>query len=341
MAQKKKFVYFLGAGASYGAGATATVQAGGKVPIPTQATFWNTFLRFCGSSRRRTDIESFLFRYFLGYGRTPTRLEPPARRKLLAPIDVEEVFTFLSERASAPSTTPQLRTYASGIWDALTAEIGNVFGRFEPNTQTRATYRALLKNHIRAFDTVVSFNYDTIFERSLPVARRARYLGISGARGDIPLLKPHGSVNWERDDDGSILVLENPSTSVIVAPTHLKFVSTNTDSNHLHAGYLDQSDEIRQIWSAMEAHMREARALVFIGYSFPQADLYFSSVLRSVLADRDTTPDLVIVNPDAVAIADRLRRRFPLSKVIRYFDLGQFVQATRINVIAQLEARDA
>ncbi|WP_055326770.1 SIR2 family protein, partial [Ralstonia solanacearum] len=307
MTQKKKFVYFLGAGASYGAGASATVQAGGKVPIPTQATFWDTFLRFCRSAQCRSDIESFLFRYFLGYGRTPTRLKPPARRKLLAQINVEEVFTFVSERASAPSTTPQLRTYTSGIWAALTAEIGNVFGRFEPNAQTRATYRALIKNHFRSFDAIVSFNYDTIFERSLPSARKPRYLGIDGNRGDIPLLKPHGSVNWTRSKDGSIVVFDNPPSSVIVAPTHLKFVPTGTESEHVHAGYLDQADEIRQIWSEMEAHMKGARALVFIGYSFPQADLYFSSVLRSVLADRETTPDIVIVNPDAVAIADRLR----------------------------------
>lgn len=341
MAQKKKFVYFLGAGASYGAGATATVQAGGRIPIPTQATFWGTFLRFCRSSRRRMDIESFLFRYFLGYRRTPTRLKPPARRKLLAPIDVEEVFTFLSERASAPSTTPQLRTYASGIWDALTAEIGNVFNRFQPNAQTKAAFRTLLGNHYRSFDIFVSFNYDTIFERSLPATKRARYLGIGGAQGEVPVLKPHGSVNWGRANDNSLLVQERPVSAVIVAPTHLKFVSTNLDQQHIHAGYLDQSDEIRQIWSEMEKHMKGARALVFIGYSFPQADLYFSSVLRSVLADRDTTPDVVIVNPDAVAIADRLQGRFPLSKVVRYFDLGQFVQATRNSVIAQLETRDS
>ena len=96
MAQKKKFVYFLGAGASFGAGAAATVQAGGKVPIPTQTNFWSTFLRFCKSSQRRKSIESFLFRYFLGYGRTPTRLNSPARRQLLASVDVEEVSPFLA-----------------------------------------------------------------------------------------------------------------------------------------------------------------------------------------------------------------------------------------------------
>jgi hypothetical protein len=339
MAQKKKFVYFLGAGASFGAGAAAIVQAGGKVPIPTQTNFWSTFLRFCKSSQRRKSIESFLFRYFLGYGRTPTRLNSPARRQLLASVDVEEVFTFLSERAGAPSTTPQLRAYASRVWIDLAAEIGNVFGKFEPNAQTRAVYRALRTNHIRSFDTVVSFNYDTIFERSCPNSCKPVYLGIAGSKGDIPLLKPHGSVNWTRDtEQGPILVRDDPSDSVIVAPTHLKFVARSRDSTHAHTGYLDQSAEIRRIWSVMENRMREARVLVFIGYSFPQADLYFSSVLRSVLADRDTAPDVVIVNPDSVAIAERLRRRFPLSTVLRYFDFRQFVQATRYDVIAQLEA---
>ena len=49
--------------------------------------------------------------------------------------------------------------------------------------------------------------------------------------------------------------------------------------------------------------------LVFIGYSFPVADLYFSSILRSVLAIRDGAPGIVLVNPDAVALARRLGAR--------------------------------
>lgn len=338
MAKKKKFVYFLGAGASYGAGATATVQAGGKIPIPTQATFWNTFLRFCCSRKNRTDIESFLFRYFLGYGKTPARLSPAERRKILAPIDVEEVFTFLSERARAPSTSPQLRAYTFKIWEALVSEIGNVFSRFEPNAKTRSIFRGLMAKHHRAFDTIVSFNYDTVFEASLPKHNHAHYLGLNNTSGKVAVLKPHGSVNWCVADDGSIKIERSPAKSLVVAPTHLKFVSTNSDAEAIQAGYLDQSSEIREIWAQMEQRMRDARALVFIGYSFPLADLYFSSVLRSVLADRDTTPDIIIVNPDAIAISERLQRRFSLPKVIRYFDLGQFVQVSRTDVIAQLDA---
>lgn len=64
-----KIVYFLGAGASYGAGAVAKIQGGAKISIPTQATFWSTFLRFCKSDANRKTIESFLFRYFLGYNK--------------------------------------------------------------------------------------------------------------------------------------------------------------------------------------------------------------------------------------------------------------------------------
>lgn len=36
--QQRKVVFFLGAGASFGAGAYATVQHGGHVPIPMQST---------------------------------------------------------------------------------------------------------------------------------------------------------------------------------------------------------------------------------------------------------------------------------------------------------------
>jgi hypothetical protein len=335
MAQSKKIVYFLGAGASYGAGAYAPGPGTSRVPIPTQSTFWETFLKF-SDSENRSAIESFLFRYFMSYAKVPYRLNARARYKLLAGIDVEEVFTFLSERARAPSTTPQLRTYANKIWRSLVREITNVFSRFEANTRTRNLYRQLLTNHYRSFDSFVSFNYDTIFEDSLPGKSRACYLGISQPRStSIPLLKPHGSVNWTIRS-GRIVVDSGAETGVVVAPTHLKFVSIGHEQAEMREGYLDQFDEIQHIWTAMEREMKSARALVFIGYSFPVADLYFASVLRTVIADREYAPDVVVVNPDAVAISERLRRRFALSNVIKYFELSQFVRATRTDVLAQL-----
>lgn len=329
-----KVVYFLGAGASYGAGATASVQAGGKIPIPTQATFWATFLRFCRNKKNQKDIESFLFRYFLGYGKVPSRLSTQRRREMLVAVDVEEVFTFLSERVRAPSTSPQLRTYALRIWTALVSEVGSVFRRFKPNSQTRSVYRKFVKSHCRATDAVVSFNYDTVFEESLAAVGRPIYYGVSAGKG-LQLLKPHGSVNWSIGGGGAIKVVDSPEQSVIVAPTHLKFVMAGYSDQDHAGGYLDQSEQISVIWEEMEKRMREAVSLVFIGYSFPVADLYFSSVLRTVFADSGSVPNVVIVNPDAVAIADRVKKRFSLNKIDKYFDLNQFLQSRRQELLVE------
>lgn len=298
--------------------------------IPTQTSFWETFLRFSKSSDNRKAIQSFLFRYFLGYKKVPGKLSAKERGQLLSRVDVEEVFTFLSERARAPSTTPQLRTYVRKVWAALTEEVPRVFGRFESNANTKKTYRAFVNKHFRKGDAVVSFNYDTIFENSLPPKKQFFYETIQADERLVPLLKPHGSINWNLSAEGEIAIKGEPERPVIVAPTHLKFIAgQDPDNSEQPIGYLDQAIGIRDIWTKMESRMKEASALIFIGYSFPVADLYFSSVLRSVLADRDNTPKVVVVNPDAVAIADRLNKRFPLAEFERYFDLQQYIQAPR------------
>lgn len=293
------------------------------------------FLRFVPSGNNRKLIQSFLFRYFLGYQRVPARLSSVRRRRALRPIDVEEVFTFLSERVQAPSTTAQFRTYALHIWQALLAETGRVFRRFEPTNRSRWVYRTLMKNHVRARDVVVSFNWDTVFERSLPKNRLWHYDGLADQSRSLRILKPHGSVNWQLKD--GVRVIDNPEMPVIVAPTHLKFVETSPPADSsAHVGYLDQAREIRTIWSDMEGHMRQAKALVFIGYSFPVADLYFSSVLRSVLAMRERPPALVLVNPQASLIRSRLESRFSLGAVLTYFDLDTFVRSSRSSILKML-----
>jgi hypothetical protein len=81
----------------------------------------------------------------------------------------------------------------------------------------------------------------------------------------------------------------------------------------------------------MEREMREAKALVFIGYSFPVADLYVSSILRSASADRDGEPTVAIVNPDAVAIGERLREHCALERIDLHFDVRNFVHDSRKN----------
>lgn len=347
MAEQRKIVFFLGAGASLGAGAKAKVQGAGSLPIPTQSDFWETFVRFTKSQKNKKIIESFLFKYFLGYSKVPSKLSAEARRNKLKGIDVEEVFTFLSERARAPSTSVSMKTHCGKVWSALVEELPKVFRRFPANKNTRRVYKLLLQDHFKSFDTFVSFNYDTVFEGSLPRDSGYSYSGVSVSNGGIRVFKPHGSVNWE--DCEPVRVKANPSKALVVAPTHLKFVQIGRssaeegdsleddgDARENDSGYLDHSEALSEIWRQMESEMRSAKALVFIGYSFPVADLYFSSVLRSVLADRGRPPGLVIVNPDARAIRDRLRSRFPIDRVALYYDLATFAQAKRADILGSV-----
>jgi len=347
MPGERRIVYVLGAGASYGAGASAVVQGGGEAKIPIQATFWETFLRLSRGKKNKKDIENFLFRYFLNYRRAPSRSTTVARRRQLQPIDVEEVFTFLSERNNAPGVSPQVRARTTLIWGALIEEIGQVFRRFEANTKTRTIYRRLKRQHLRTRDTIVSFNYDVIFEKSLSSASKWYYEGIDASHKAMALriLKPHGSINWE-EIEGRIVSrkrsIDYPDYPIVIAPTHLKFIGIgepDIDGRRPAIGYLNQSEQIPAVWKAMEREMRDAKAWVFVGYSFPPSDLYFASILRSTLAARDTDPFIVIVNPDSMAIQRRVRDRFSIAgeRIKTFPDLQTFNQISRFQMLAMFE----
>jgi hypothetical protein len=332
MPGQRRIVYVLGAGASFGAGAYATKQGGGRIPVPTQSTFWDTFLRFCKSRQHRKTIE------------VPSRASEAARRQQLARIDVEEVFTFLSERNYAPSVSPQLKTYTSRVWIALLEEIGQVFRHFNANAQTRKAYRLFRKRHLRGRDTIVSFNYDIIFEQSLPSTQRWYYEGIHQTHQPqaLRILKPHGSINWT-EHGGRVESISGsfPEHPIVVAPTRLKFVGSGArqEDDPSIFGYLNQSPQITDVWGAMEREMLAAKAWVFIGYSFPSSDLYFSSVLRSTLAGRDSNPFVAIVNPDAMAISQRIANRFyiPQDRIKTFPDLETFNQINRAGMLSMFD----
>lgn len=326
MQSGRKIVYVLGAGASRALAAVTKYKKSRNIAIPIQADFWDVYLKFIPPASQSA-IESFLFRYFLGYRRKPGNMTNRTRRDLLSSIDVEEVFTFLSERLGAPSSSPQLRAYCGQLWDELVEGIGKVFGRFGPNASSKRLVKRFHARHIRRNDAIVSFNYDVVFEEALKTAAVPAYVGLENTTKKVRIIKPHGSINWIQNGN-TILVGHNISHPVIVAPTHVKFVETNSTTS-TKAGYLNQSDVLKEIWAELENEMRSARVLVFIGYSFPPADLYFSSVLRSVLADRATTPQVILVNPDAVAISVRLKQRFALRNIKKYFDFEQYVGAKR------------
>jgi hypothetical protein len=126
---------------------------------------------------------------------------------------------------------------------------------------------------------------------------------------------------------------ENP---VIIAPTHLKFVSLSSHQVTDNIGLFDQAAEIKVIWQKMEQEITQAKALVFIGYSFPDADLYFSSVLRSVFELIEKQMLIILVNPDAMRLAEKLKQRFAVDpkQIHNFFDFRSFSKNKRSEILS-------
>ncbi len=115
--------------------------------------------------------------------------------------------------------------------------------------------------------------------------------------------------------DNSIRLSNSVPIPIIVAPSHLKFIGLQNIDTYQGGGYLNTNSVISDIWTNMKSKMKDAKALVFIGYSFTEADLYFSSVLRTVLTNSTRQVKIILVNPDAQRISERLSRRFAIEPV--------------------------
>ncbi len=331
--QGRKIAWILGAGASRGAGAYALVQRGGRIPIPIQSDFWSTILRFA-DSKSESKIVSFLYRYFKGYSKTPPRLTPSKRRSSLNSIDVEEVFTFLSERIASPTLNDQQRVHFELIYEVLRRVLADSLSRFKSSLETKRMFKKFKSNLFRTRDSLISFNYDLILESNLQGRNIYWHPKRVNDKG-TPVFKPHGSINFylEAPDSEQILVSDGVADDpFIIPPTHLKFVSLRNITDH---NYLDTNADLAKIWQGMESALKASKLFVFVGYSFPDADLYFSSVFRNVLTSLSKEVPIVIVNPDALRISEKVRARFGISanQVTNYFDFRSFCDIKREDII--------
>jgi hypothetical protein len=164
--------------------------------------------------------------------------------------------------------------------------------------------------------TVITFNYDLVLEKL--AAKEASRLYVLGpnedpgaARKAVPVLKLHGSINWLRlqagnhaeyqtgrsdteflDVDGSQLAIASPG------PTKLAL-----------------TQELRGLWLAAENAIREADAVVFVGYRFPPSDSMAQERLLAALGGSDSIYLAIhtvlgpgVDQPDSARLRDLLLR---------------------------------
>lgn len=177
----------------------------------------------------------------------------------------------------------------------------------------------VVAHHIRSQDTIVSFNYDWILERSLE--RHWRDWGrpedycFPGALGNWQsrkrprLLKPHGSLDWQLDgssvvlgDRGKILGAIHgrkfkPESIAIVPPVLSKELEAKSQAAYVRTHF----DEL---WQRTADTFSRARRIVFIGYSLPRGDTRAYQTVLGAANRRNCRVE--IVNPDGARLRDEL-----------------------------------
>lgn len=173
----------------------------------------------------------------------------------------------------------------------------------------RCSHHDALVRGLTARDTIVSFNYDCLADRSLAAVGGRRWNPATGyginvvggttawkdhtGTGRMPktsltLLKPHGSLNWRKASGGTRLrpdeyAAREAAELVIVPPLWIKSYDAKPFDD---------------VWSALRRTLSTTKALIFVGYSLPTTDVYTQAALRLDVVGLDF---LCIVNPDADA----------------------------------------
>lgn len=169
---------------------------------------------------------------------------------------------------------------------------------------------------------MVSFNWDLICERALHDAGVP--WGYSTRTAPLPVIKPHGSLNWtnhlQQADSGR--VFGNPVEFVPIAPeSTLSYVPARPfddpllelDSDDLRCltfpGDLEFVDLTRRpraaadqdrLWNESNDLIARSHTVVFIGYSLPRYDTVARNHLKSACQGKS----IVVCNPSRDVISE-------------------------------------
>lgn len=172
----------------------------------------------------------------------------------------------------------------------------------------------------------ITFNYDCYLENSLTyLNKKFKYIHSNFnsesietiLSGGIPIIKLHGSLNWEHNSNDSITQHDESHRQIkpdynaldwtqpaIIPPTIFK-QEINDDSraaDHLTRVILQQ-------WKAAITILKNADKIIFVGYSFPPADYHSKRIFQisSMLRKRSDRGVLKIL--DCIGPNDNIEQR--------------------------------
>lgn len=109
----------------------------------------------------------------------------------------------------------------------------------------------------------------------------------------LPYLKLHGSLNWDRNVSSEpVDGYENPvvpaghPTQAVEHPLILPPVFNKTDS-----------PKINSVWKAALTILRKAKNIVIVGYSLPKTDIYMQYFLKSAVGPNSNLQKIIVFDP--------------------------------------------
>lgn len=198
----------------------------------------------------------------------------------------------------------------------------------EPPDQDRYnSLHELLESHGFNSISYITFNYDCYLENSLTsLKRKFKYIHSNFntesidtlISGGIPIIKLHGSLNWEHSSNNSIIQHDESHRQIkpdynasdwtqpaIIPPTIFK-QEINDDSraaDHLTRVILQQ-------WKAAITILINADRIIFVGYSFPPADYHSKRIFQISSMLRKKSDRGVVKILDCIGPTDKERNNF-------------------------------
>ena len=227
----------------------------------------------------------------------------------LEDLSLEEIWTSIDYWAKLGPVLPwQPQWNPRATWDLkrlLLRFYGSSCGQVASTLERSDVYTlgALFANEIQPGDVLVSFNYDTIVERlANTFGRVLRSPCQKPIAESLTLAKPHGSASWRMDWQSRRVVWTEPDGSV--ATVAMEETDVGPDQEPLVLGAVPiKSELVREVqmayfpdvWDVVTAQwrtavraVRDATALVFVGYGFPPEDQYGSFLFRQAMRMRST-----------------------------------------------------
>lgn len=164
--------------------------------------------------------------------------------------------------------------------------------------------------------SVITFNYDCALNCALKTQRKpfSYYLSSTNSNAGIPLLKLHGSINWQefkKESGEEIKPFKNfPYTRtslegykrLLVAQSFLKPDKIDHNANSFiippMLNKLAQQKAISAVWKKAAECLRLAQEIYVIGYSLPETDTFFKYLFALSTYSEQSISRFWVFDPD-------------------------------------------